>query len=147
MLATRSLFAVLLFAACAGSSAKQADAPWRLELTSSGGISGRGLGAFAIDSKGAVVVKTISGQTCELRESEEALRKLAAEVQAATPEIWAASYVPENNCCDRIQWTLTFERGGAKRETIWIDDPKPMPSDLAAIVKTLATLRAKHVCR
>lgn len=146
MFSRRSLFAVLLLVACAGSTAKPADGPWRLQLTSSGGITGRGHGALTIDSKGTVVVKTMTGKTCELRESDEALAKLAAEVHAATPDRWAASYVPENNCCDRIQWVLTFERGGEKRETEWIDDPKPMPKDLAAIVRTLAAMRAKHVC-
>lgn len=146
MLSPHSLLALLMFAACAGSATTQADAPWRLELTSSGGITGRGLGALTIDSKGAVVLKTVRGKTCELRESDDALRRLAAEVQAATPERWAESYVPENNCCDRVEWTLVFERGATKRETRWIDDPKPMPRDLAAIVRTLDSLRVKHVC-
>ncbi len=107
--------------------------PWRVEIATSGGIAGKGLGKFAIASDGTVSVTTMTGRSCSYRATEDELARFDELLAAATPEKWRDSYAPENRCCDRIEYMLTFDEADQKFATEWIDDPLPMPEDLVAI--------------
>lgn len=111
--------------------------PWRLEIVTSGGITGRGNGTYAIDSAGNVAMTLINGKSCTSRASAADLRKLESLLADATPSQWKAEYIPENPCCDRIEYDLTLDEAGTVTKTKWIDDPPPMPKDLTAIGEAL----------
>jgi hypothetical protein len=95
-----------------------------------------------------VNITTMAGKSCTGRADEEELSRFAALVENARPDRWASSYVPENPCCDRIEYTMTVERGGATRMVKWVDDPAPMPTDLQAIVDAMvgaaSSIRVRH---
>jgi hypothetical protein len=133
-----SLLTMMVLTACAASPSKPAPkTPWRLELVTSGGIAGRGNGNYAVDSEGNIAITTMTRNVCNFKASEEELARFNTLVAAATPDQWKENYLPENPCCDRFQYDLTFDHAGAKHVTTWVDDPAPMPRDLAAIADAL----------
>ena len=142
MLSLRSLLLLTVFAAC---SAKPVTQPWKLELTSSGGFTGRGVGSFTLDSTGAAVTTTLDGRTCTLRVPDATVQKIASAL--ATRTRWTESYMPKNQCCDRVTWTMKIDVGGVPRTLRWMERSKDMPRELNAAIEVLEKLRGEHPCR
>lgn len=128
-----SAFFLLLLTACTASHATPKK-PWRVEVTTTGGIHGRGTGDYAIDSDGKVTARLFDGRPCTFTTSPDPIEALLAK---ARPGEWKESYVPENACCDRYEYTLAYDEAGAKTTTKWIDDPLPMPDDLVALSQAM----------
>jgi hypothetical protein len=128
-----SALLLLLFAACAASQAAP-KRPWRVEVTTTGGIAGRGTGDYAIDSDGNVTARLIDGRSCTFKTSPN---NIEAILTKARPSEWKESYLPENPCCDRFEYTLTYDEAGVKKTTKWIDDPLPRPADLVALANAI----------
>jgi len=141
------------------SQAPPADPGWRVELRSSGGITGRGVGGITVGSDGAVAVirQTVPrGQgaeaACTVRVPERITR--VAEALAATqPDSWRAR-APEPGrpaCCDGFQWDLDVIRTTAgqspvRQHTSWTsDDHSSLPADVdrlrAAVVELWDTVK------
>jgi hypothetical protein len=133
-----ALAAFLMIMSCAASNSSP-DAPWQIELTSSGGLAGRGAGSYTLASDGRVTVVNTAGKSCAFDADPSDLQRYAAVVAAARPESWQERYVPEESCCDRFEYTMTVDRGGARRTVVWIDDPLPMPADLKAVVDAMTS--------
>lgn len=132
-----SILATMLFVvSCAASQTRPVE-PWSVGVTSSGGLAGRGAGSFAIDSEGKVSVTSMMGKSCTFQATEEERRRFTELLTNARPDTWAASYVPKDPCCDRFEYELTLDEGGVKRTVKWIDDPMPMPKDLAALTSAV----------
>ncbi len=114
-----------------------ADEPgWRIEVTTSGGFTGRGTGGITVSSDGALAIRS----DCTLHLVESDLHDVRALVEKAKPQEWKPSYVKPTNpngCCDMVKTTLTMTRGGARWTSTWFDDHLPMPPDLEAIVSAL----------
>jgi hypothetical protein len=142
MLSIRSLLFIAVVAACA---ARPETKPWRLELTSSGGFTGRGAGTWVLESTGALKVTTPTGTVCSFRAPEKTLRTIATAL--ATRAEWAPHYMPKETCCDRVTWELAVDVGGETRKTEWMQVLKEMPKDLATMVETLDKLRSDDICR
>jgi hypothetical protein len=138
---------MLSVVSCAASQ-PSSPTPWKLSLTSEGGLAGRGNGSYSIDSDGAIQVTTAMGKSCSYRASAEELQRFQSLINAASPQRWSAAYIPEDSCCDRFQYALTATIGEKETKTAWIDDPLPMPADLVAIADALITteqsLRVKY---
>lgn len=120
----------------AGSAARE---PWRVELTSSGGLAGRGNGAFTISSDGSVTVTTMERKSCTFQASDAELRMLAEALQRSRTAAWKESYVPAETCCDRFEWNLVVKLGDREIRTKWIDDPLPMPADLESVIEAITS--------
>jgi hypothetical protein len=127
-----ALFLILL-SACTATHATP-KRPWRVEVTTTGGLAGRGAGDYAVDSDGKVTARLFNGRECSFTTSVAGIEALLAK---ARPGKWKESYVPENPCCDRIEYTLTYDEAGAKTSTKWIDDPLPRPADLVALADAI----------
>lgn len=131
---------LLMVVACAGSSKstdESKDEPWSIEVASSGGITGRGLGSLRVDSDGKL--------SCPGKLTDDERTRLARAVADAKPENWPTG--GESMCCDRIEWTLALTIGGKTHEATWIDDPKfEMPDDLRALTRVIVDIQAAH-CR
>ncbi len=131
------LLTLMTLASCAASQPSAPATPWTISLTSSGGLAGRGNGSYAINSSGEIAITTSLGRSCSFQATEEELRRFRSLLAAASPERWKASYMPEDRCCDRFEYTLTVDEAGKVITTEWIDDPVPMPKDLTAIADAL----------
>ncbi len=142
MFSRRGLLIAMIATACAASPSKP-TAPWRVEVTTSGGIAGRGIGSAAIDSQGNVSVTTMARKTCANHATAEEFANIETLLGMSKPAKWG-SYVPENACCDRIEYTLTFEEGDKKYGARWIDDPLPRPADLVKVADAMGALRQKY---
>ncbi len=140
-----SIVMMTLMMSCAVS--QSTDAPWRLAIETSGGITGRGTGSWSVTSDGDIAARSMGGTDCTYRATEDELRRLDEVMASAKPERWAASYVPEEPCCDRIEYVMTVDTGRTKRTVTWIDDPRPMPADLRAVIDALNGIRAEYVAR
>ena len=143
------------------SQGRPAVPVWRVELRSSGGITGRGVGGVAIQSDGAVSVIRLTTTrdgpgwepTCTVRVPERVTR--VAEALAATrPETWRERYPAPGspgNCCDGFQWDLDVTRTTAgespvRQRTSWTSDgDTSVPADLdqlrAALVELWNTVK------
>lgn len=127
---------MLLMLSCAAARTEPAE-PWSVSVTSSGGITGKGAGSYSIDSAGTIHVTTMIGKSCSYTATAEELTRFRSLVASARPTAWAASYIPENACCDRIEYELTLDEAGTKKTVRWIDDPAPMPKDLVALTNAM----------
>ncbi len=127
---------MMLMLSCAASTTAPVE-PWSIRVTSSGGFAGRGAGTYAIDSTGEVAVTTMNGRSCAFRATDEEMRRFRELLKDARPETWSASYIPKDPCCDRFEYELALEKAGTKRTVKWIDDPLPMPKDLAALTSAM----------
>jgi hypothetical protein len=123
---------------------------WRVELRSSGGITGRGLGGVAVQSDGAVALIRLAATgdrahtwepTCTLRLPDQ-VRHIADALEATRPETWRERYPSSSkrgNCCDGFQWDLEVIRTGtneppARTRTSWTsDDPSDLPDDVSRL--------------
>lgn len=124
---------LLLVTGCTATHATPKE-PWRVAVTTTGGITGRGTGDYAVDSAGKVTARLPNGRPCDFTISPDRIASLLAN---AKPDAWMESYVPENPCCDRFEYTLTYDEAGATKTTQWVDDPLPMPADLVAIANAI----------
>ena len=108
--------------------------PWRVEVKTTGGFSGRGTGDYAIDSDGKVTARLVDGRSCSFTIDPQRIETLLANADA---DQWKESYLSEDPCCDRFEYTLTYEQAGDVVTTKWIDDPPPMPKDLVALANAI----------
>jgi hypothetical protein len=134
-----------------GCSTTSPDEPWRMTLTTAGGLTGSGIGSYVFDSTGSIEIVAMSGARCLLSAAPDELTRMQRLVAAARDEPWRDSYAPEERCCDRIEYVLTLDTGGATRRVEWIDDPLPMPPALTGLSEALAggrdSLRVKYADR
>jgi hypothetical protein len=127
--------------------------PWRVEVQSSGGLAGRGMGTYAINSDGKLDATLPNGRPCSATIESGRLRELEKVLGETQPAAWKDSYVPENSCCDRFEYSLTFDEAGKETRTRWIDDPSPMPPDLEALTQAIIhgprsiRVQAAELCR
>jgi hypothetical protein len=130
------VLSVFLTAGCAVSGTRPVE-PWRVEVATSGGIAGRGMGTYAVASDGNVTATLSDGRSCSFALSSGELRGIADRLRDARPSSWKPSYIPANPCCDRFEYVLTLDEAGTITKTKWIDDPLPMPADLEALANAL----------
>ena len=130
------MIAMMLTLSCAASRTKPIE-PWSIAVTSSGGLAGRGAGSYAIDSAGKISVTTMMGRSCTFQATDEEMSRFRELLTNARPETWNESYIPSDPCCDRFEYELTLDEAGAKTTVKWIDDPEPMPKDLAALTDAM----------
>lgn len=147
-----SVMTMILLAACAGANGTPNEAasaaPWRIEMTSSGGFAGRGAGNYTLDSSGALAMTTMNGRACTFQLEPAEVARFASLLDAAHPADWKPSYAPEDRCCDRIEYQLKVNFEGKDHATEWIDDPLPMPEGLTklwmAMTGGVDSLRLKY---
>jgi hypothetical protein len=142
MFSRKGMLILMMAVACAGTQSKPAT-PWRVEVVTSGGFAGRGIGTVAIDSQRNVSVTTIAGKSCSNHATDEEFANVEKLLGRSKPSQWG-NYIPENKCCDRIESTLTFDEAGQKFVAQWITDPLPMPADLAKVSEAMEGLRQKY---
>ena len=135
------IFPLVLFG-CALTPVKR---PWKLELTTSGGFTGQGSGAITVDSAGAIHVKQPFHGECDARATAAEVAGFEALLKDARPAKWRESYMPENQCCDRVSFHLTLTIADRSWTTEWMS-PEPMPKDLAAIGDELVKTMQAHAC-
>jgi hypothetical protein len=132
------IVAVTVLGAACGTSPTDPASPWRVSVTSSGGLAGHGMGNYSIGSDGVVRVTNMTGKTCTFTATPAEVEGIGKLVSASQASRWRQSYLPEDTCCDRIEWTLSVEHGGRTATTKWLDREGPLPADLTALADALA---------
>lgn len=131
---SRVIVALLVVMACTAAAPRE---PWSVEVTTSGGLTGRGLGSWKISSDGTIEVRRMDGNVCTLSASDAQLRAIGRLLAEARPERWKESYVPENSCCDRIEYSLEVVEAERVATTRWLDGPPEEPKDLRALANAM----------
>lgn len=129
---TASLLTVVLVSGCTATYAAPTR-PWRVEVATDGGFTGRGIGTYALDSDATATARLMNGKGCTFTLSADELANFESILANARPDRWKESYVTESTCCDRILYELTWDDADGERSTRWIDAPLPMPDDLVAL--------------
>ena len=138
----------------------QASGPrprWQLEVTTHGGLSGRGAGAVKIRSSGEAELVTAGGERCRLRLERRELARVEEAVRRAAPARWRPRYyLPDNptGCCDQVATTmaLTQATGGGRGErralTGWYDESRSRaPRDALGVHDAaIEVLLGHHAC-
>ncbi len=126
--------------------------PWRVEVATPGGLSGRGAGGVKIRSSGDVEVVTPSGKRCGVKLERAAVAKVERAVERARPERWRPRYfLPDNptGCCDQVSTTLAVVRSerGVERQTVtgWYDESRQVvPRDAVRVYEAAIDLALAH---
>lgn len=113
---------------------------WRLNLDSTGGLSGQGQGRVTVTSDGKVAASRL-GRSCSVTLGDDDLHAIQQAVGAIAPGNWGTDYQPSKTqvCCDRVSWQLevTLEVAeGAKRtaHADWHESAMgQLPPDLRAL--------------
>lgn len=140
-----------MLVAAAALALASAD-PWRVEVATHGGLSGRGAGGVKIRSNGEVEVVTPAGKRCAVRLERAAVAKVERAVQRSRPEHWRPRYfLPDNptGCCDQVATTLALVRthGGAEKQTVtgWFDESRQLvPRDAVLVYEAAMDLALAH---
>ena len=147
------MFASVLFCLLATTPAQQ-PAPqlpsgplaFVIDLDTSGGFSGRGLGGVTVDSNGSVSASRVGGSTragpdCRAKLGADELQSLRRVVEAARLQTWPETFAPagDDGCCDRFRWSLRVEQRQAdgqvrRASTMWFDaNEGRLPKEVIAI--------------
>jgi len=114
---------VCLALAAAALSAQQPASPlppgpgaFVVDLDTTGGFTGRGMGGVTVDSGGVVRASRIGGPSrdaseCRATLPADELESLRRAVEVVS-QPWLESFAPagDDGCCDRYRWTLRLER-------------------------------------
>lgn len=148
-----ALFAIALpVSVAAGQTVPGTSPPWKLSVSSSGGMTGSGI-ALTVTSAGTVNVEQYPRKEhCSGRVPPEELSAIETLIAKARPSTWKREYVDPKNrdgCCDMFHSSLTLERGVAPaastRETSWnTATASRLPANLSKLAE--AAFAAKHVC-
>ncbi len=137
-----TLLASLLALSC---NTVSVPAPVDLDLTTDGGLTGRGLGSVSIRGD-AITARTLGPQSCSGTVTATERNELAAAVEPALHEEWRSDYTPAGNphgSADQIRYALTLNG----RRVTWTDEAETsLPPALAALRKIAWQLR-ERACR
>lgn len=92
-----------------------ADGPWSVEIRTSGGISGGGVGDLKLSSDGHLAVGQFvqGGKVCDFQLPAGEMSELAAAVKQLRSDLWFTCYIPADPwaaCCDMIYTTVIVTR-------------------------------------
>jgi hypothetical protein len=121
--------------------------PWRVELATAGGITGRGSGSIDVSSDGHATRVTGRGAHCDVQFTRGALARLASAVRDAHLERWRP--VPPGGASqpDRVRITLTASRGGRRGKISWREeDLERVPQDARAVADAASELARAARC-
>lgn len=141
----RSRLPLILLLVLFGCALTPVKRPWKLELTTSGGFTGQGSGSITLDSGGAIHVTTPFRGACDARATAAELARFETLLANARPKKWRESYMPQNRCCDRVDYHLAVTIVDQSWKTEWMP-PEPMPKDLTALGDELVKAMRSRAC-
>ncbi len=125
------------------SSGAQAD-EWTVEITTSGGITGKGLGKIVVHSDGSA---SFNGTACAV--AEEEFNVVQRALASANPASWKQRYIYKTNPhgnADQIEYVLSLRQiDGGKvlaSTSAWFDGSGDLaPADLRDLYEAIWNLR------
>ncbi len=135
-----------------GNANQAAPKDWKIEIETTGGFSGDGIGNVSLLSDGQARA-TDGSRACRGNLSAEELEKLGRLIKQARPGSWKSSYQRAGNphgAADQINYAFRFTTGadsGAKtHETSWYDETgRTLPGDLRALMEAAWAIRERLV--
>jgi hypothetical protein len=133
----------------------QLPADWKVEVTTSGGLTGSGSGGLIVSADGTLIItfgNAPSSKRCTFQLNADELRALDAAVRSARPRSWMECYSLADinaHCCDLIRTNLSLSaRAGRDLYlTSWLTGSEGFPQDLASLNELLrgpASLDARY---
>ncbi|MCG3163735.1 MAG: hypothetical protein JMDDDDMK_05180 [Acidobacteria bacterium] len=128
---------------------------WTIEIETSGGFSGKGVGGVSVGSDGQVSASSEARRACKSDASSEEIKAIEKLISQSKPGKWRKSYARPGNprgYADQFSYTLKIsvdKPGGSQSyETSWYDETKDsLPSDLDSLVKELWKVRDRVVAK
>ena len=96
---------------------------WRVEVETSGGLTGSGVGGVAVASDGRIEASTDT-KKCSADLPPDQLQSIAALVRRTKPLAWRPSYQRNDNpygVADQFQYTLRMTVDGKTHQTFWYE--------------------------
>ena len=121
---------------------RDGDDAWALDLVTSGGFDGTGIGEFSVNSRGMLTCSSTTHK-CPDKLTAAALNSLAVKVKAAAAVSWPPERGPVvvSLCRDcvvvRLQLSMRQPDGSTKTLITYWDTASPVPEELLAIFNTL----------
>jgi hypothetical protein len=150
---TRAIVAMLFAAAAASAQTRQrsathpveAPSDWKIEITTSGGITGGGAGGLIVSADGTLVMtlgNNAASKRCTYQLRTDELQALDAIVRTSRPQSWMECYSLANvntHCCDliRTNMSLSTRAGRDLYITSWFLGSEGLPQDLKALAELL----------
>ena len=123
---------------------------WKVEIETSGGLTGRGTGGILITSDGVLQAATES-KNCQAKLTPGELKTIARLISRARPRAWRPSYQRADNPyggADQFQYRLRLTTGAETHETFWYDATgSGMPQDLRALAEAVWKARERAVAK
>jgi hypothetical protein len=123
---------------------------WQVEIETSGGFSGRGLGGVVINSEGRVEASTET-KKCSARLTPQELESMARVILRAKPLAWRSAYQRPGNPhggADQFQYTLRLTVDSKAYETFWYEvTAGARPRDLLALTQVVWKARESVVAK
>jgi hypothetical protein len=115
-----------------------------LELRTTGGIAGSGLGNLAID--GSRATASHRNRNCVRDLSNIERESVDGALRDALSVAWRESYVKDDNpygAADQIRYELTWQSDGTTaRATWWYDETRPdLPPEIRTLFETMTRIR------
>lgn len=121
---------------------------WVIEITTSGGITGRGLGSVTITPSEATTTD-VARRACTAALTDEERSSLATLAANAKPAAWR-DQEPPSGSADLIEYTLTLPRGTESHHATWSgEDVSGLPKDLGTLFTNAWRVRGRvmQTCR
>lgn len=123
---------------------------WRVEIETSGGLSGRGLGGVVVNSDGGIEASTET-KKCSGRLTPQELQSLARLILRTKPLAWQPSYQRPDNPyggADQFQYTLRMTVDSRAYETFWYEvTAAARPRDLRALSEVVWKARESVIAK
>ena len=127
---------------------------WKIEIVTSGGLTGKGDGGISVSSDSQVSASS-KVRSCQDKLSPEELQAVEKLISRASLDKWRKSYTSPGNphgYADQFlyQLKISVNKAGGSRtyETSWYDDTREkLPSDLDSLVKEVWKIRDRVVAK
>lgn|GEM_PF-784889 len=130
------------------STSARKQESWSIEITTDGGLTGKGLGSVTIDSRGHVGAADLS-RRCDGSLTTTESAALTTGVASATPGSWKTSYADPatpHGHPDEIHYSLSLARGGESYATAWYGEQgSALPADLITLRDAAWQVRSRVV--
>ena len=114
---------------------------WKIEITTTGGIAGGGVGGVTVSSSGVLTITLINKKQCTYQLTDAELQMLNAAIASAQPGNWLECYSLANvntHCCDLVTTSLKLSEHGDHDVfvTSWLTGGT-LPPDLQNLIDVL----------
>ena|SRR5437762_2714065 len=123
-------------------------ASFQVQLSTSGGVTGKGHGGVRVTSAAKAFITDDAGRTCQTAAPSHALVRVRRAVARARPEKWNEKYGGVEADPNHARYSLELRRGKTVKAVQWTDEAdQDLPADLLKLVDMLLDLQNQALPR